>query len=719
MIPDADLDRLCARYGIAVRYRDLWQREHVASEATRRALLAAMGVGGDAEPASAAPSSPALVWRAGSVPPVFELAIRPPADARGLRWQLACESGGRLDGGCAIVDAHEPPGVRIRCADLPSSLPLGYHRLVITDEHLGGMVVATAPLIICPPRCHLPPAGRRFGPTIQLYALRSARNWGIGDFTDLRTLVETAAREGADFVGLNPLHALFPLRPQDASPYSPSSRLALNPLYLDVEALEDFADCEPARTAVAAPAFQAQLAALRAAPLVDYAGVAAAKLSVLGQVFDQFRARHLEPLSQRGHALRAFAEAHPELAYQPALFDALHADLARRDPGAWGWPAWPPEFRDHDNEAVHAFARAHRRDVDFFLYLQWQADHQLAAASQAARMAGMTVGVYRDLAVGANPGGAETWQAPSRFALGVHVGAPPDDFNRRGQDWGLPPWIPHRLPADGYAAWVALLRANMRHAGALRIDHVMALLRLFWIPEGMTPTDGTYVAYPLDDLLSVLALESTRHACAVVGEDLGTVPDEVRGALRAAGVLSYRVLWFERASDGTFAPPESYPAQALCSVTTHDLPTLQGFWQGRDLKARDALALFPDDAVRDQQYAERAADRPRLLQALGTDRSSGGADALPAALADADVRAVHAYLARTPCALMAVQLEDVFGATEQVNLPATTDDRHPNWRRKIGVALEDWARDGRFHAVCAAIRAQGRGRVDPQDRGAP
>ena len=707
-LPDSALDALCERYGIAVRYRDFWHHEHEAPAATKRALLAAMGV--DREAHGEAWGPPTLVVRAHDPAHDIELTIAAPADLHALRWHLALESGGRHGGDCVCINDDDGAQVRIRCAGVPAELPTGYHRLVVTDGRPGGIVVATAPVIVCPARCHAPPPARVFGPTVQLYALRSQRNWGIGDFTDLRTLVRTAAAHGADFVGVNPLHALFPGRPNDASPYSPSSRLALNPLYLDVEALEDYAACEEARAAVASRSFQARLAAARAAPLVDYAEVAALKVDILARVFAHFRRHHLEPLSARGHAMRAYAEAHPEFAWQPALFDALQGELARDDPSRWGWPVWPVDYQDHASEAVQAFAHAHRQDVDFFLYLQWQADRQLAAAADAAVEAGMAIGLYRDVAVGANPGGAETWQAPARFALGVHVGAPPDEFNQRGQDWGLPPWNPRRLGADGYAAWVALLRANMRHSGALRIDHVMALLRLFWIPEGMSPAEGTYVAYPLDDLLALLALESMRHACAVVGEDLGTVPDAVRTALRDAGVLSYRVLWFERGADGGFAAPEAYPEQALCSVTTHDLPTLQGFWQSTDLAARDALTLFPDENVRATQYAERAADRPHLTAALRrADLDATGLDDRAPSLDAATVAAVHAYLARTPCAMMALQLEDVFGETEQVNLPATTDDRYPNWRRKITVALEDWANDGRFAAICSAIRAQGRG----------
>jgi len=695
-----DLDRLCAEHGIATHYRDFWQRERTAPDATKRALLAAMGVSQDRR-APRAPTERPLVFR-GQAPESIELHARHGAGAT-LHARLALESGERIE---LAAHAH---GDRIVCSGVPRSVPFGYHCVTVSDAAHGGAVVATAPFIACPPRCHAPPPPRHFGPALQLYAVRSRRNWGIGDFTDLADAAEIVARQGAGFVGLNPLHELFIDRPDEPSPYSPSSRHAVNPLYLDIEALDDYAECADVRKEVEAPAFQAELSTLRAAPLVDYAAVSAAKLRVLARLFTHFHATQLEPLHERGRALRAFADAHRDLALHPALFDALQAALRAADPAVWGWPAWPAHLRDCNGAPVHEFARTHRREVDFFLYLQWQCDRQLEQAATRARHGQMAIGLYRDLAVGANPGGAETWCDAARFALDVHVGAPPDEFNQNGQDWGLPPWIPGRLPAGGYAPWVALLRANMRHAGGLRIDHVMALMRLFWIPKGMQPSDGTYVHYPFDELLSILALESVRHGCIVVGEDLGTVPDEVRTALRDVGVHSYRVLYFERTANGGFAPPDAYPAQALVGITTHDLPTLQGFWCGSDLAARDELDVFPTQDVRNEQYAGRAAARPQLLRALHDAGLASAADPLPDALPFDTVRAVHAYLARTPSALMAFQLEDVFGVTEQINLPATTNAQYPNWRRKLPIDLEDWASDGRLAAICAAIRGEGRG----------
>jgi (1->4)-alpha-D-glucan 1-alpha-D-glucosylmutase len=532
-------------------------------------------------------------------------------------------------------------------------------------------------------RCHLPPPGKRlFGPAIQLYALRSRRNWGIGDFTDLANVARLAASQGASFVGVNPLHELFVDRPGQASPYSPSTRLAMNPLYLDVEAIDGYRSCEEAHALVASERFRARITALRASSLVDHAGVWAAKREVLELLFAHFRR---QGRCREDTFLRA-AQEHRHT----AVFDALQETF-----GVWGWPAWPAQYRDRAQAEAIAPAEA----VEFFAYLQWQADEQLRRAHAAALDAGMSIGLYRDLAVGANPGGAETWQQQEMFASGVHVGAPPDDFNRTGQDWGLPPWIPHALRGGGYAPWSALLRATMRHAGALRIDHVMGLSRLFWIPRDMPPTEGAYVSYPLDDLCAVLAEESSRRRAIVVGEDLGTVPDALRGALRDTGVLSYRVLYFERTRDGGFRRPEEYPPQALVCISTHDLPTLRGFLDGTDLRHREALRFFPSDELRDRLRAERERDRIRLREALA-EAGLAGVD---------DVYALHRYVARTPCALMTLQLEDVFGEAEQANLPATSDDQHPNWRRKVGVDLEDWAGDGRFASVCAAIRDEGRG----------
>lgn len=482
-----------------------------------------------------------------------------------------------------------------------------------------------------PGRCWTPPAlrgaGRAWGPAVQLYALRSARNWGMGDFGDLRVLLEWAAARGAALVGLSPLHALFAHNPAHCSPYSPSTRLALNALYLDIEAVPEYASCAPARSLVASGPFRARLARLREAPLVDYPGVAAAKHEVLRLLYARFRD------SPRAAELERSA-----------------SDDVRRH-AAW--------------EAQHAGGGA---DPLFYEYLQWQAEAQLAACAARAAELGMAVGLYLDIAVSVDRAGSEVAAHPGLFARGASVGAPPDAFNPRGQDWGLPPPLPDRLRAGGYAYFRRTLRANMRHAGAIRIDHVMQLARLYWVPAGFAPTDGAYVRYPLREMMAVLAEESRRHRCLVVGEDLGTVPAEVRAAMAEAGIPGMKLLRFERDAHGSFRAPQDYPREALAALGTHDMATLAG-WLG-------------DPAF--------AADRDALAAALG---------------APPDAENVHAFLAATPCRIMLLQPEDALGVTEPWNVPGTTVE-HPNWRRKLPVALEDFGACESLERVVRAVRAR-------------
>ncbi len=584
---------------------------------------------------------------------------------------------------------------------------------VLLDELMAAeRAIPALPAEAIAQRCHLPAVladgGRLWGLSVQLYGLRSRRNWGIGDFTDLALLVDRVAAAGGAFIGLNPLHALFPDAPAHISPYSPSHRAFLNVLYIDVEAVPEFAACENVRCRVASAEFQARLAALRECALVDYVAVARLKLEVLRALFDFHRARAGACLAgfavwraQQGEALERFA-----------LFAALQAHFRAKNPDCWGWPAWPAEYRDPASPAVEAFAREHAVEIDWHAWLQWLADEQLAAVAQRARERGMAIGLYRDLAVGAHPGGAEVWQWQDVFAIGnggANTGAPPDELNLLGQDWGLPPLIPHRLRAAGYAPFIEVLRANMRHAGALRIDHVMGLMRLFWVPADTPATEGAYVHYPFDDMLGLVARESLRNECLVIGEDLGTVPDGFRERLRDAGVLSYHPLIFERYPDGNFRLPADMPRQALVAASTHDLPTLAGFWQGLDLEIRTRLMLFPNSEVRERLYTERGWDRGRLLWALEREHLlPDGVGKDPAALPELTpqlIAAIHAYLARSPAMLLAVQPEDVFACREQINVPGTVEDQHPNWQRKLPVPLEDWPENEAFRLNVAMIRS--------------
>ncbi|WP_238137055.1 malto-oligosyltrehalose synthase [Variovorax sp. JS1663] len=692
--------RLCADCGIALDYHDIWGQHQPVPRETLLALLAEFGL-----PAKdAAPAAPTLppVLTVRALDPDWALPLRLPAALPRLRWQLHDEAGALQQQG--ELDAHALPenasfdlaGERWceRTPRLGLPLAMGYHRLRI-DGLPGETLIVSAP-----ERCWCPAAlqdgGRVWGTAVQLYALRSRRNWGMGDFGDLVQLVTQMARHGAEVIGLNPLHALFPHNPPHASPYSPSSRRWLNVLYIDVEAVADFAGCESAQRLVGSPEFQGRLAMLREAELVDHAGVAQAKFEVLALLFAHFRAHHLdgEGSAARDDAGRAFlgfvAEGGTALRGH-ALFEALQAHFHEADAQVWGWPVWPEAYRDPASPAVEAFAREHAARVQYHQYLQWLAHVQLARAAAQCKALGLGIGLYLDLAVSSDRGGSDVWTEGAGFAADASVGAPPDEFNPGGQGWGLPPLRPDRLRAAGYRFFIDTLRANMRHAGALRIDHVMGLMRLFWIPAGRSAREGGYVHYPLQELLAIVALESQRQRCLVIGEDLGTVAPEMREALARAGVLSYRLLFFEREGDGGFRAPEAYPAQALAAVATHDLPTLAGWWRGEDLRLRLSLGLIADATQLEQQLIERARQRLQLLFSLHRKGLLGTEEIAQASaeprLAPAIVEAVHAFLAAGPSAVMMVQLEDVAGAAEQVNMPGTTHEQ-PNWRRKLPIELE-------------------------------
>jgi (1->4)-alpha-D-glucan 1-alpha-D-glucosylmutase len=727
--------RLAELAGILPEYHDIWGQRHETTDAARRALLAAMGLrcASGAETEATLRAWEKRMWLQ-RLPPVqvatvgmpLRITLRLPARATGqaLQWHLLLENGGHRDGHFVPDKLVQMESSRVAgqtwraCAlDLPAVDATGYHRLEVWGEGEETGDRAAMALIVCPGRCYQPEAiqgdNRVWGLSLQLYGVRSGRNWGMGDFTDLRHLVEWAANAGAGLVGVNPLHALFPHNPAHASPYSPSSRRFLNVLYVDVEAVPEFAECAEARQRVATPEFQARLRALRAESLVDYAGVAAAKFDILERLYRHFRAHHLATESERGRAFRAWRAGGGEDLERFARYHALQEHLHAQDPELWGWPVWPQPYRDPESAEVAVFAAAHEERVTYFLYQQWLADAQLDHVGWRSMELGLGVGLYQDLAVGEDLGGAETWSRQALYAADARIGSPPDDFNLFGQDWGMPPWVPQRLREAAYAPFIAMLRANMRCAGALRLDHVMGLMRLYWVPPGMRADQGAYVAYPFGDLLGILALESQRNRCLVVGEDLGTVPEAVREAMHALGMLSYRLFYFERGEDGAFKPPGHYPQAALVAASTHDLPTLAGFWRGLDLDLRAQLGLFPDEAQRSRQVVARAEDRARLLVALERDNLlPEGVGVHPVSVPEmspALARALHRYLARTPAKIALVQAEDMLGELDQVNLPGTTE-AHPNWRHKLSLNLEAWAGDARIDSLAAAMTAE-RGRA--------
>lgn len=700
------LEKVAAAHGIERAYVDNAGRLRLASPDTQRALLRAMGVAADG--AGAQRDALERAARADAVPPVLvalagaDAAFGLPAGAAGGgEWRLALEDGGTVLAGALRQDGRG----RKRRVLLPAPLPIGYHRLTVAEA--GGRERQVL-VVVAPARCRAPAelgVARAFGLGCQVYGLRSRPDLGSGDLGDLAALAEGAGAEGADFLGLSPLHALFFADPRAASPYSPSSRAFRNWLLVAPERVAEVDGAAPPPAA--------------AGELIDHAAVAARRLDLLEAGFARFRERHLgDAPSARGEAYRRFVAAGGEPLRRFCLFDALHERQLARDRARWAWWEWPEGLRSPDRPDVAAFAGANGERLAFLAWLQWLAEEQLGRAAERARGAGVRLGLYADLAVGVNPAGAQGWSSPELVVRGASIGAPPDEFSPQGQDWGLAPLAPRALLERGFAPWIADIRANMRHAGALRIDHVMGLRRLFWVPAGGGPGDGAYVRYPFTAHLAVLAVESHRAGCVVVGEDLGTLPRGFRPALRRAGVLSSRVLYFERERTGNFGPPRRYREASVASVGTHDLPTLRGFLADQDIGWRERLGLFADADGAERARRERALDRDRLARLL--DRAHlRVADERPGL--EGLAVALHRWLARTPAALLQVALEDLTLALEQPNLPGTVDG-HPNWRRRYPGTAAELLASPFARRLLAALREErprpdaGRPRQEPLPR---
>ncbi|MGI8757682.1 MAG: 4-alpha-glucanotransferase [Acidimicrobiales bacterium] len=606
-----------AAWGIEPGYWDATGHWREPDAASLAAVAGAMGAGpGQAQP----PTGVSPLW-----------CVRPGArEALSSRCSLVLEDGTDL----GLLDA------------LPPDLPMGYHDL----SPAGGG--PTTRLVVGPRRCHLPPELHTWGWAVQLYAARSRASWGIGDLADLRRLCEWSADQGAGVLAVNPLHAPGPALPQEASPYYPSSRRYRSPLYLrvdDVPGAEALGtDLEPLAAAGRA---------LNDERRIDRGRVWELKADALARCFAGFAdsAAFDAYRAQEGPALEQFATF--------CAIAEVHGN---------GWPAWPEELRRPESPAVDRFAVERAERVRFHAWLQWLLDGQMASAT--------TLAVVEDLAVGFDPGGADAWAWQDLLALDMRVGAPPDEFNTLGQDWGLPPFVPWKLRAAGYEPFIQTIRAALRHAGGLRVDHVMGLFRLFWIPRHGGPEAGTYVRYPSAELLDILALESHRAGAFVVGEDLGTVEDSARCELAERGILSYRLVWFEP------GPPTGYPRQALAAVTTHDLPTIAGAWTGSDLRAQRQIGMAPND--------DGQAELRHRLQ--GTAEVGPDSD-----VAEVTVGAYRA-LARAPSQVLVATLDDALGVEERPNMPGTLD-QWPNWSIALPCPLEELMSDPQVDAVARAL----------------
>ncbi len=596
------------------------------------------------------------------------------------------------------LDDGEHVAISVR---LPNHIPLGYHTLALANGK------ETGALIVVPETCYEPEAmkaGKKiWGSGIQLYSVRSQSNWGMGDFQDLSRLIQGLGKEGADFIGLNPLHSLYPDNPLHASPYSPSSRTYGNVLYINPEITPEFAECQAAQTLFHSEDFQRRLAESRANDYVDYALVASLKYSVLELIYDHFCTVHLANDTERAKAFVAYCQQGGESLRRMALFDTLYEHFRKLDAESWGWNCWPTAFQDPESKEVQAFAAEHDSRVHYYMFLQWLLLEQSASAQQIARDSGMMLGVYRDLAVGVDSGGADVWSDPSLYCLEASVGAPPDGLAPQGQNWGLPPFKPAELYLRGYEPFIRMVRSNMANTGALRIDHAMGLFRLWWCPAGKTAAEGAYVLYPLQDLLGIIKLESHRNQCLVFGEDLGVVPDEIKEALPPARM--YSCLNGIHLQEGDCYPAlDSYKVKAMANLTCHDTPPLKGWWEARDIQVLGDLGIFDEERVA-AELDGREQTRCAVINTLDmVDELPWGVhqDNVPEHMSREVMERFSYYLARSSVQVMNVQLEDCMLIDTSVNVPGTSFE-YPNWRRRLTVNVDEFLADDANHKFFANI----------------
>ncbi|MGV0809373.1 4-alpha-glucanotransferase [Mycolicibacterium setense] len=703
---------LARRYGVAAEFDDWTGRRTAVAESTLVAVLDALGVpaGTEADRINSLAAHDRQYWQR-PLPPI----VLGRATVASSFW-VHVTHGDPVDLTLLLEDGTERTGLRQlennrapydlgdrlvgeATFELPSDLPLGYHRLRLragerhTDEHSREERYTETPVVISPATLELPARlGRRraWGLAVQLYSVRSKNSWGSGDLTDLTDLaVWSAAEHGAGFILVNPLHAAAPVAPMEPSPYLPTSRRFGSPLYLRVEAIPEYA----------AVRGRGRLRALRAAlneradrqPTIDRDAAWQAKRTALEQVYRVERSAGREVAyaayrTRQGRSLEDFA-------IWCALTEQYGAD----------WHDWPEALRHPANPEVAAFAAANAHTVDFHRWLQWVLDDQLTAAQATAAQAGMELGVMSDLAVGVDPDGADAWALQDVLALGVTAGAPPDEFNQLGQDWSQPPWRPDRLVEQGYEPFRAVVNMALRHSGGVRIDHIIGMFRLWWIPKGAAPTEGTYVRYDHDAMIGIIALEAHRAGAVVVGEDLGTVEPWVRDYLRERGLFGTSILWFESDGSGDPLPAERWREYCLSSVTTHDLPPTPGYLAGEHVRLRDELGLLTRPA--DQ---ELAADRAAQAAWFAELRRAGLLG--PAPDTDEIVSALYRYLGRTPSKLLALSLADAVGEVRTQNQPGTTDE-YPNWRIPLAgpdgrrLLLEDVFSDARAAVLCDVMRS--------------
>jgi len=705
--PQPALHRLAALYGVQTAYYDVYGRLQRASVESLLAVLRALGapLRDLREVPEALRARREAHWRAGCEPVAVAwdgrlrgVALRlPAADFPPLACRLALEDGKTLTWSVAADQLHAEGSAWVgrrryvlRRLTLPGRLPPGYHRLVVR----AGRRRWETMLISAPRQAYLPgpedPAARTWGVFLPLHALRTRRSWGTGDFTDLEALLEWVGDLGGGVVATLPFLAAFLDEPCEPSPYVPASRLFWNELYVDPSRSPDLSRCPQAQALLESGALRRELARLRSASLVDYRAAIRAKRPVLEALA---RSVFREPSSRR-EALLAFLAARPRLE-DYARFRAVGERLRRP------WPTWPLRLREGE-------VREGEYDEDvrrYHIYVQWLAHEQISTLAERARRNGP--GLYLDLPLGVHPDGYDTWREREVFAQGVSGGAPPDAFFTKGQDWGFPPLHPQRLRAERYRYFTAVIRHHLEHAGVLRLDHIMALHRLFWVPRGMEARHGVYVTYPAEELYAILSLESHRHRAVIVGEDLGTVPPQVRRAMHRHGVQRMYVVQYEARADAG-RPLGTVTEDFLAGLNTHDMPPFAAFWQGLDIRDRQALGLT-DAAAAKQERRERQRLREVITSFLRAGGWLEGRRAGPAGV----LRGLLAYLAAGPARMVVLGLEDLWLERRPQNVPGTGPER-PNWRRKARYRFEEFRR---LRQVTSALRLVHRLRQAHRDRG--
>jgi 4-alpha-glucanotransferase len=715
------LMRAAKESGIETEYWDIFHRRHEASEAVVRGILEALGMNVSTFEAVEQGRRERFRRTHVEIPKTFVTdegekwapLARRQGEGGSVCFEIRFEDGPSAAG---EIDFAQLPWAReveidgetwvVRRLHMPLETPPGYHRLKIA---INGQAAGECRFIVCPARAYLPERlaeGRLAGLNVALYGLRSDRNWGCGDFTDLKPLIDWAQTVGFSFIGLNPLHALHNRTPYNTSPYLPLSMFYKNAIYVDIEAVPEFRVSNCAQRLASSPGIRQMIQELRESEFVEYEKTDRLKRCFLKALYREFRRSRAG--SPRGKAFAAYLEREGEPLQKFALYRALDEVLHKQNRNRWTWRDWPKEYQSPGTEACRQFEQEHARLVEFYKYVQFIIDEQLAAAQEYAKERGMPVGLYHDLAVATDRCGSDLWANCEYYVNGCRVGAPPDDFSPEGQDWSFPPPSPDAHRDQGYTLYRESIRKIVEHGGALRIDHVMRLFRLFWISEGFSPRDGAYVRDHARDLLLILALESVRSKNVIIGEDLGTVTDEMRDTLARFGILSYRLFFFEKHyPEGTFKRSYEYPRQALVSSSTHDLPTLSGFWAERDIEARKTAGLIDENGYC-QQKQVRQREKQKLLDCLHSEGllpENYTRDASNIHFVDGELHnAIVGFLAQTPSMLLLLNQEDLTKETEQQNLPGSTA-QYPNWRRKMRVKVEELSQPG-WQPYAAMFRDQ-------------